>query len=197
MHYLRKCGGGDIVMVSSIAGFKEGEGLVPYTASKHGVVGIMRGIHLTGTRENIRVNVVCPWMTSMIPILFACLSSVRSELTWIKKHAWFSRLNRGGTSGVYLRMKPRMWRGPFYFVPLRTGARMEIPIVGLVSPLRGRLFLWQVEKATKLKIGFKTWSQNGLGRKIARCFSRARNTLLDIVGTQRKCLGKNCRYCRL
>ncbi|KAJ5636280.1 NAD(P)-binding protein [Penicillium longicatenatum] len=63
MHYLRRCGGGDIVMVSSIAGFKEGEGLVPYTASKHGVVGIMRGIHLTGTRENIRVNVICPWMT--------------------------------------------------------------------------------------------------------------------------------------
>ncbi|KAJ6102468.1 NAD(P)-binding protein [Penicillium sp. IBT 16267x] len=69
MHYLRECGGGDIVMVSSIAGFKEGEGLVPYTASKHGVVGIMRGIHHTGTRENIRVNVVCPWMTKTRMVL--------------------------------------------------------------------------------------------------------------------------------
>ncbi|KAJ5946875.1 NAD(P)-binding protein [Penicillium verhagenii] len=69
MHYLRRCGGGDIVMVSSIAGFKEGEGLVPYTASKHGVLGIMRGIHLTGTRENIRVNVICPWMTKTRMVL--------------------------------------------------------------------------------------------------------------------------------
>ncbi|KAJ5746173.1 15-hydroxyprostaglandin dehydrogenase [Penicillium odoratum] len=68
-HYLRKSGGGDIVMVSSIAGFKEGEGLVPYTASKHGVVGVMRGIHLTATRENIRVNVVCPWMTKTRMVL--------------------------------------------------------------------------------------------------------------------------------
>ncbi|KAJ5690381.1 NAD(P)-binding protein [Penicillium macrosclerotiorum] len=63
MHYLRKSGGGDLVLVSSIAGFKECGGLVTYTASKHGVVGIMRGLHLTATLENIRVNVICPWMT--------------------------------------------------------------------------------------------------------------------------------------
>lgn len=64
MHYLRRSGGGDLVLVSSIAGFKEGGGLVAYTASKHGVVGIMRGLHVTATPENIRVNVICPWMTS-------------------------------------------------------------------------------------------------------------------------------------
>ncbi|KAJ5397840.1 15-hydroxyprostaglandin dehydrogenase [Penicillium cosmopolitanum] len=63
MHYLRRSGGGDLVLVSSIAGFKECGGLVAYTASKHGVVGIMRGLHLTATPENIRVNVICPWMT--------------------------------------------------------------------------------------------------------------------------------------
>lgn len=64
MHYLRRSGGGDLVLVSSIAGWKECGGLVTYTASKHGVVGIMRGLHLTATPENIRVNVICPWMTS-------------------------------------------------------------------------------------------------------------------------------------
>ncbi|KAJ5159896.1 NAD(P)-binding protein [Penicillium canariense] len=63
MHYLRQGGGGDLVLVSSIAGWKECGGLVTYTASKHGVVGIMRGLHLTATPENIRVNVICPWMT--------------------------------------------------------------------------------------------------------------------------------------
>jgi len=61
--YLRKVGGGDIVLTSSIAGFKESGGLASYTASKHGVVGIIRGLNLTAIRENIRVNVVCPWMT--------------------------------------------------------------------------------------------------------------------------------------
>lgn len=65
MHYMRQGESGDLVLVSSIAGFKECGGLVTYTASKHGVVGIMRGLHLTATQENIRVNVICPWMTRM------------------------------------------------------------------------------------------------------------------------------------
>lgn len=63
MHFLRVSGGGDLVLVSSIAGFKECGEMVAYTASKHGVVGIMRGLHLTATPEGIRVNVICPWMT--------------------------------------------------------------------------------------------------------------------------------------
>lgn len=63
-HYLRKVGGGDMILVSSIAGFKETGGLTPYMASKHGVIGILRGLRLTALPENIRINVICPWMTS-------------------------------------------------------------------------------------------------------------------------------------
>ncbi|KAL3478158.1 hypothetical protein BJX99DRAFT_224714 [Aspergillus californicus] len=75
MHYLRMnnnnnndkaqqgAGGGDIVLMSSIIGFKETQDLVPYTTSKHGVVGIMRGLHLQAEREGIHVNVICPWVT--------------------------------------------------------------------------------------------------------------------------------------
>ncbi|KUJ09442.1 putative estradiol 17 beta-dehydrogenase [Mollisia scopiformis] len=64
-HYLRKNGkeGGDLVLVSSIAGFKESTGLTVYTASKHGVLGILRGLRVQVAREGIRVNGVCPWMT--------------------------------------------------------------------------------------------------------------------------------------
>ncbi|KAJ9306718.1 hypothetical protein DTO217A2_3705 [Paecilomyces variotii] len=62
-HYLRKVGGGDMILVSSIAGFKETGGLTPYMASKHGVIGILRGLRLTALPENIRINVICPWMT--------------------------------------------------------------------------------------------------------------------------------------
>ena len=68
-HYLRKYGGGDLILVSSIAGWKECTGLVAYTASKHGVVGIMRGLHLSAIREGVRINVICPWMTSLFPFL--------------------------------------------------------------------------------------------------------------------------------
>lgn len=60
MYYLRKNrgrhgDGGDLVLVSSIAEFKECGGLVGYTASKHGVVGIMRGLHLTATQRLFRL----------------------------------------------------------------------------------------------------------------------------------------------
>lgn len=68
LHYLRKNSSahkGDIVLVSSIAGFKECEGLTTYTASKHGVIGLMRGLALQAAKEGIRINTVCPWMTSM------------------------------------------------------------------------------------------------------------------------------------
>lgn len=69
MHYLRKNKsseegpGGDLILVSSIAGFKESSGLVTYTASKHGVLGILRGLRVSALKENIRINAICPWMT--------------------------------------------------------------------------------------------------------------------------------------
>ncbi|KAK0105502.1 hypothetical protein ONS96_004887 [Cadophora gregata f. sp. sojae] len=56
-------GGGDLVLVSSIAGFKESTGLAVYTASKHGVLGLLRGVRVQAGREGVRVNAVCPWMT--------------------------------------------------------------------------------------------------------------------------------------
>lgn len=56
--------GGDLVLVSSIAGFKESTNLAVYTASKHGVLGLLRGVRIQAAREGVRVNAVCPWMTS-------------------------------------------------------------------------------------------------------------------------------------
>ena len=64
LHYLRESGGGDIILTSSIAGWKEAPALVPYHASKHGVVGIVRGTRIDAVKEGIHVNVICPWMTS-------------------------------------------------------------------------------------------------------------------------------------
>lgn len=64
MSYLRKAGGGDLILVSSVAGFKEAAGITPYLASKHGVIGVLRGLRMSSIKENIFVNVICPWMTS-------------------------------------------------------------------------------------------------------------------------------------
>jgi NAD(P)-dependent dehydrogenase (short-subunit alcohol dehydrogenase family) len=53
-----------ITLLSSVAGFKESPGLFAYSASKHGVIGLMRGMRLyTPTKFNVRINVICPWAT--------------------------------------------------------------------------------------------------------------------------------------
>ncbi|GAA1647205.1 mycofactocin-coupled SDR family oxidoreductase [Catellatospora bangladeshensis] len=51
--------GGSIILIGSTAGLR-GAGAGPYTAAKHGVVGIMRGLANELAEDNIRVNVVHP-----------------------------------------------------------------------------------------------------------------------------------------
>jgi NAD(P)-dependent dehydrogenase (short-subunit alcohol dehydrogenase family) len=55
---------GSLLLVSSTAGFKETPGLPVYTASKHGVLGLVRSLRpcLRKTHQ-ARVNAICPWMT--------------------------------------------------------------------------------------------------------------------------------------
>ncbi|KAK7425137.1 hypothetical protein QQX98_000051 [Neonectria punicea] len=59
-------GAGDksITLISSIAGFKESPGLFVYSASKHGVMGLMRSLRgYLPSAFNVRLNVICPWAT--------------------------------------------------------------------------------------------------------------------------------------
>jgi NAD(P)-dependent dehydrogenase (short-subunit alcohol dehydrogenase family) len=56
-----KQGGGVIVNMSSLAGLKAEHGLVPYTAAKHGVLGITKNIAVQYAHLNIRGNAICPY----------------------------------------------------------------------------------------------------------------------------------------
>lgn len=60
MPALETRGGGSIVITSSIAGVRGRAGMWGYTASKHGVVGLMRTAALEGAPAGIRVNSVHP-----------------------------------------------------------------------------------------------------------------------------------------
>ncbi|MEB0250182.1 SDR family NAD(P)-dependent oxidoreductase, partial [Mucilaginibacter sp. 5B2] len=74
-----KQGGGVIVNMSSLAGLKAEHGLVPYTAAKHGVLGITKNIAVQYAHLDIRGNAICPYY-----IETPLLKSVPEET----RHVW-------------------------------------------------------------------------------------------------------------
>jgi NAD(P)-dependent dehydrogenase (short-subunit alcohol dehydrogenase family) len=65
--------GGALVMISSVGGYSDGINLIPplmagkgitmYKASKHGVIGYLRGLKHYMPEANAHVTAIAPWMT--------------------------------------------------------------------------------------------------------------------------------------
>lgn len=77
-----KQGGGVIVNLASLAGLVAEPGLVPYTASKHGVLGLTKNIAVQYGNENIRANAICPYYIDT-PLLNDLNANVRDQ--WIER----------------------------------------------------------------------------------------------------------------
>lgn len=60
---LKRSGGGAIVVTSSLAGLVAFDGDPVYTMTKHAVIGLVRGLAVPLSRENIRISAVCPGFT--------------------------------------------------------------------------------------------------------------------------------------
>ena len=58
--YARQDGGGAIVTTASIGSLRGSSDLIPYHASKHGVLGLMRCAAVHGAARGVRVNAIAP-----------------------------------------------------------------------------------------------------------------------------------------
>jgi NAD(P)-dependent dehydrogenase (short-subunit alcohol dehydrogenase family) len=111
---LRERGGGAIVATSSLAGLTGMPLDVIYTANKHAVVGLVRGLGPALEGEGIRVNAVCPGFAES-----ALVEPLREGLT----AAGFEIMPAQNVADVVLQLFRGDMAGECWFVqPGRTGA---------------------------------------------------------------------------
>jgi NAD(P)-dependent dehydrogenase (short-subunit alcohol dehydrogenase family) len=77
-----KQGGGVIVNLASLAGLIAEPGLAPYTAAKHGVLGLTKNVAVQYGGQNIRANAICPYYIDT-PLLNDLNADVRDK--WIAR----------------------------------------------------------------------------------------------------------------
>ncbi|RZH69630.1 SDR family NAD(P)-dependent oxidoreductase [Natrinema altunense] len=76
---IQASGGGAVVNVASMAGIRGSPGRTPYSASKHGVVGLTKTTALEFAEKDVRVNAVCPTIVET-PALRAMSEAERQEI---------------------------------------------------------------------------------------------------------------------
>jgi 3-oxoacyl-[acyl-carrier protein] reductase len=80
----RRAGGAVILFTSSLQGIKARPNYTVYTASKHGIVGLVKGLALELAPANIRVNAICPTVTET-PMLPKFLPGMADDMAEARK----------------------------------------------------------------------------------------------------------------
>ncbi|HSD43453.1 MAG TPA: SDR family oxidoreductase [Burkholderiales bacterium] len=80
----RRPAGAVILCTSSLQGIKARPNYTVYTASKHGIVGLVKGLALELAPANIRVNAICPTVTET-PMLPKFLPGMADDMEEARK----------------------------------------------------------------------------------------------------------------
>jgi 3-oxoacyl-[acyl-carrier protein] reductase len=80
----RRPAGAVILFTSSLQGIKARPNYTVYTASKHGIVGLVKGLALELAPANIRVNAICPTVTET-PMLPKFLPGMADDMEEARK----------------------------------------------------------------------------------------------------------------
>jgi NAD(P)-dependent dehydrogenase (short-subunit alcohol dehydrogenase family) len=91
-----KNGGGNIVMLSSAAGLIGQPENSPYSASKHGIEGLMKTAAIEYATQNIRVNSICPTAIHT-PMIMQGRRKLAENPDALQQAINFQRMKRMGT----------------------------------------------------------------------------------------------------
>tara|TARA_B100001123_G_scaffold276081_1_gene307131 strand:- start:1168 stop:1941 length:774 start_codon:yes stop_codon:yes gene_type:complete len=80
----RNSDGAVILFTGSLQALKGRPNFTPYTASKHGIIGLVKGLALELAPHNIRVNAICPAATDT-PMLKHFLPGMSKDINVAKK----------------------------------------------------------------------------------------------------------------
>lgn len=131
-------GSGHIVNTASLAGLVSAMGLVPYTASKYGVVGPSNALRVEGAHYGVKVSVVCPGF-----IRTPIYESV--ELMKVDREKMMRTAPRGMPTGKCARCCAA-WSGTRPSSPWRPRRRCSGPYGGFSPALVRALFAWGLSR---------------------------------------------------
>ncbi|KZT56280.1 NAD(P)-binding protein [Calocera cornea HHB12733] len=139
-HYMRKTGGGSVSITGSVASYLGG-GVPIYTTTKHGLLGLTRGLAKTLKQHNIAINLTAPFFTE------SNLMFPEVRVFCIRKNIPVSDPSSVAKALAYNALKGGDWTGKAIWVAADKWAEIEDPITALRKQWLGEEFDELVERA--------------------------------------------------